>query len=413
VHTLLKRVYFFSLFLILLPSFYLADPPINVLNLAKLLWIIVLISLLLGSVLKKTSLKIRSRLLILFLLFFLSQTLSVINAQNITSFLEKFKELSSILIMLILSIYFIKSKSDVKKIIIILFIDGVINLGIQLLIVVSPNLFIGLGNLILHPNYLKAVVVNIERGRIFLASYNEMLIPLVFYILVAQAKEINKKILGISTITIITVFSALSGFRTNLLMSSFAILGTIFLYRKFTKLSLFIICIVLFTLLGLYSITPFLNSKTGIERVFDTEGNVNEISSGRVNKWEKAIQMGLSSPLTGVGLGNYFDYLPSKMQRGRTGVSSIDTQFEIAAQDPHNIFLTLFSETGVLGLISFILLLLYFIHKDLTVLIRGDQLAQSISLSFWTLLIFSLFNPSYAASFQVSFWILRTLLEVI
>ncbi|OGH16139.1 MAG: hypothetical protein A3C30_02905 [Candidatus Levybacteria bacterium RIFCSPHIGHO2_02_FULL_40_18] len=83
----------------------------------------------------------------------------------------------------------------------------------------------------------------------------------------------------------------------------------------------------------------------------------------------------------------------------------------LAAKDPHNVFASTFAETGFLGLGSLVLLLLYFLQKDIGIMKSSNDLSKTFVVSFWTLFVFALLNPSSSIIYQTLFWLLRALIE--
>jgi len=86
-------------------------------------------------------------------------------------------------------------------------------------------------------------------------------------------------------------------------------------------------------------------------------------------------------------------------------------EFELAAYDPHGIFFKIFAETGFLGLFSFLLILGYFLKNDIKILSSKEEIPKIFVVSFWTLFLYALVNPSYTTKYQVLFWLLRILVE--
>jgi len=78
----------------------------------------------------------------------------------------------------------------------------------------------------------------------------------------------------------------------------------------------------------------------------------------------------------------------------------------------HNLLVTTLAETGILGFLAIILLLLNFLSKDLYNLFKEkSDLKNAVIISFWTLMLFSLFNPHMIIRFYVLFWLYRIIIE--
>jgi O-antigen ligase len=107
-------------------------------------------------------------------------------------------------------------------------------------------------------------------------------------------------------------------------------------------------------------------------------------------------------------LGNYYDYLPSNKQQSISQNKMAKQEYDVAANDPHNVFFSTFAETGIFGLSTFIFILLYFLKKDLIIFRnKTDGLDKAFIISFWTLFIYSLANPSSSITYMSLFWLTR------
>jgi len=122
----------------------------------------------------------------------------------------------------------------------------------------------------------------------------------------------------------------------------------------------------------------------------------------------KSIEMFLSSPITGVGLGNYYDNLPSSDKISQSIFQWQNNLKIISFNHPHNIFFATIAETGIMGLVTFVSLIIYFFISDCYMIkSQVSKLYKSFILSFWCLFIYSLLNPSNTFSYLTQFWFLR------
>lgn len=89
-------------------------------------------------------------------------------------------------------------------------------------------------------------------------------------------------------------------------------------------------------------------------------------------------------------------------------------EFELSVKDPHNIFTSIFAESGIFGLISFCVLMFYILTKSLVIFKKGrpDSIKKPFILSFWILFIYSLFNPSVTFKYQALFFLFLSLIEI-
>lgn len=410
---LLEILFYLSILLCSLPTFFLVNTSLNSINLTVFLWIILFSYIALQAVINKKNLKTDKPLIIFFLIFFLCQSLSIINTHNLDAFLASYKDLISTSIFFMISIFVIQTKKNIYEIIFVLLIGLIINFLFQILILLNLSLFISLTERFLYPPYFELILANIDRGRIFLTNYDEALIPIIFY-LIFTGKDLRKNILGVISITLIVLFSLIVGFRTKILMSISALLGSLFIFKdnlgkdNFNKVIMVVMFIVISTYILLINI-PFLHIQTGLERFISVESN-QELSTGRTYYWFFAYNMGVSSPLTGVGLGNYYDNLPNHTKQSIFVIKSEEIRNKAAIYDPHNIFFRILAETGFTGLISFLTLLIYFAINDIKILFNKNDLSKTFCVSFWTLFVFSLFNPSTSITYMMFFWLFRAII---
>lgn len=134
----------------------------------------------------------------------------------------------------------------------------------------------------------------------------------------------------------------------------------IILYRNFTKSALkkymkyfFIIaiCFVIFTI-------NMINSGD-IGRLFgkvDTERD----NVGRIIRMEPAFESILEKPIAGDGIGNYYFRLNEEHV---SEVQSINYASWIQLSDPHNTYIMITSESGIIGLLIFLLIIFYIFKR--------------------------------------------------
>jgi len=408
VNKLIDKGYFLSIFLIGLPPVFFLFSYINTHSIAKLIWLFSFLILGFKSYQKGIKLDISKTFLLLFLFYFITHSLSIIPAVNGGAFLEGYEDFFFSSIFFILSAFVIKGAKDIKKILVIFFIVAFMNAGFQTVIYFYPHLFTGLGGIFLHEGYLELILINIQRQRLYMEIYDETLIPIIFYFL---TKRKNREVLT-PLFLLIGFFSFVSNFRTRFLMLVMALAGSVIVFLKEIKKYFLVLFAVGFLFFSLYSILLQSTGFTVIQRVFleDEYEDVSTVSS-RINRWKKSVEIGLSSPLLGVGLGNYYDYLDSSMKQTISLFGHQEKEFEIAAHDPHNILFKTFAETGILGLMSLIMLLMYFLRKDFNVLKSDNNLSKAFVVSFWTFFSHALFNPTTTTKYQILFWLFRILIE--
>jgi len=117
------------------------------------------------------------------------------------------------------------------------------------------------------------------------------------------------------------------------------------------------------------------------------------------------------SPITGVGLGNYYNYVEKRPFYTATN-KDYKKIISLTINHPHNSFFASLAETGIGGLISYIALIGYFLLRDMKVFFRQEvnlSLSAYIA-SFWLLFAISLSTPSFDLTYTFHFWLLRGLI---
>ncbi len=357
---------------------------------------------------RKIKVDFRKNYLILFSFFFVSQSISIINSLNISQFLYFYKDLLFVYLFIFQSLVIVNSDANKLKIIKILLITSIINIFFMLIIYFLPefsNIFL---KDILHDKYLEVLNVNKARGKYFIEFIDFAFIPLFFLFFILKKKDKVSVFLGYFFIILLIFLSTISNFRTHLLMIFFSLIGTVyFLIPKRRNFFLFL-TLFSFFIVNFLSIRLNFSPQITIERVSLSPEELGSII-GRFNMWNYALEMFKSSPLTGIGLGNYYDYLPNKEKE----VFSIFKEREILNRvtliNPHSIFFWQLAETGILGIFAFICLLFSFLKSDLNKIKSKNYLDKSFLIAFWSLFLYAVFNPPIGLRFQVLFFLLKIL----
>ena len=125
--------------------------------------------------------------------------------------------------------------------------------------------------------------------------------------------------------------------------------------------------------------------------------------SGRTYIWKNAIKMGSEKPIFGYGVRNVPDYYTKYF-------SKFEIQNSLIGGNFHNILVTVFVSSGILGLASFLLLLGYIIKRFLTYLIVSKKNSEKlIMILFFGILFGQLFESQimYSTNFiNIIFWLI-------
>ena len=340
------------LILLVLPTylikFNLFGLPINFLEIV--IWIVFLIFLIFSFIRKDFSKKIivflKNPFFIPWILFFSAGIISIFFSPDKRISLGIFKAYfidSSMFIFMLLSL--IKTKEELKKCFFALLTSA---------LVLS---FVGISQYLFYPQYL-------QDGRIkaFFSSPNYLslyLTPLIFLIPIMISKNGKEKLLPWVCLVVIaaTIFLTYSrGAWLGLILGAIVFLGIYFIQKVRSK-KVKIIIPILVLLLAISSL-PFITKgvyNLGIvstNRIYTSDNVRKEI-------WTTSSEILSKNWLFGVGLGNFQKYF-GDYTKDRINYPEYITP---NALTPHNIILNIWLQTGLLGIISFIVFLFIFFIK--------------------------------------------------
>ncbi len=409
--------YFFPLFIIsfiilLLPSIDLAFIFSH--QIAKICILIIFTYLFFSN--KIIFHRIHRNVLIVFLLFIFAQGLSVIGSNDVNSFISRFEDIffTSLLFFSSIALHNQLRNKYIFTIFYSLIFITVINSIFQLIIYFFPSFFITFLSTIISSGYVNLITMNIERNRVYFDAYDEITIPILFYVITKKNyPAVTTSILLIITTSIISVISLLTNFRTKLVMITVSILSSFITFiPKFKKTAILLLLFFCITITIVYSFASSQLHRTIFSRIQleDYTEDVKTLSS-RLEQGQKALEIITSNPFLGIGLGNY--YLYENSYNAFTIPDKNTRNIILDSQLPHNYILILIVESGLITGTLFLLLLFIFAKNDLYIFTNnGDLLHKTIVISFWTLFIYSQFNPSIGITYQTLFWTLRSILFI-
>ncbi len=177
--------------------------------------------------------------------------------------------------------------------------------------------------------------------------------PLVILIIGQLLSLCHCEAKGRSNLKVLFYFSSLFFFVIAIILAqSEAALASIIVttivmgiaHHKFRKPTIVISCVALLLLFSIPTARVFVINKISLQ---DYSGQV------RLSQWKETIELLKDHPIVGAGLSGYPNALKPYHK---------DTQFEIF-QYPHNIFLNMWVELGLLGLIAFGFLIFLFLRS--------------------------------------------------
>ena len=404
--TLLYLAFLISLFLYRIPSFYIFDTASKLLvshTISKVVDIVIFISLLIIFFLKRRryDLQINMHLIVLLLLFILSQSLSVI------LFFKFYHNFILGIIIFLLTFFFVKQNKIENFEKYLLSCGLILTLGAFIYSLFSNQILLILKPFIQN-EFMYAFLTDLSRDRRTLSLGQEIFLP--FFIIKING---NKKIFFLLSSLLITYLSIVSNYRSFLIMVLFIWLSFFIFSKKINikiprvLLGTSIFFIFLFTALTTYSG----NGVSFLDRLSLTDVN-NSLGSiqYRISATQKSIDLFFSSPITGIGLGNYYIYQKKQRPLVKGYQASYNDQ---VIYSPHNIIFQYLAETGFLGLFTFLLLVMYFLKKDLGILFLSSTNIPIFPyiVSFWSIMLFFLFNPANSIIYLSWFWFIRGIIE--
>lgn len=183
---------------------------------------------------------------------------------------------------------------------------------------------------------------------------------------------------------------------TGGLIGTAAGLGVLLLFNKKTRLPA--IAIGIATLAGLFLLPPH-NSVRQEILAQDRSGQI------RVAMWSEALELLSNRPILGAGLASY-------AQRVAPYHTLVNGEGIEIFHHPHNIFLTMWVNLGLLGLGSFILILLWFYRAGVwTTTNRQSPLVRYLIASMTTMIVTGLVDSPYIKNdLAMFFWLIPALM---
>lgn len=206
----------------------------------------------------------------------------------------------------------------------------------------------------------------------------------------------------LQVVVILSVFTALllSNYRGRILIGLISFMLVIFVNRSRS------IRLIFLTLFITASLGVFLNETSFLTRyTFQNSKDVDTIVD-RLNYSGKAMSLFLDNPLVGVGLGNYPIYSNTVRLYSASGDQNNSVSIN-SFENPHNFIVTMLAETGVLGTLTFLLIVSIFIYVDLYLYKNIHQTFIQISpfiISSWCLIVGSLidwYDPHHLVYFML------------
>lgn len=419
MHKLSKDIIliFIAIFLLRIPPLYFT-PMQSMIYTTHTVSIILLFSITIKNIFidKRINLHTQTTMeAVLILLFLLSQSIGIINALSIETFIQRYSKVV-IGIIFYFNIKLLINETNKRQLFILLkllLVGSVITFIIQTILLLLPQTYINLFVDIIYSGVYSITKANLSASKLFDDTYFELSVPIVVYFLSQHEKNNQLKVLLWVYLFSIGLVAFASNFRYRLLSYLISLVASLIFIKKTSVTKIFLIILLCF--LSISFVDPILRQVSKItltDRLINNEEYSDSSSiSWRIDMFKSSIDLA-NSQVFGVGLGNMYDYL--KKSTMGTGNLSPEMSRSIAAlmAGPHNIFFQYLGETGYIGLIAFIILLCFFIKRDYLILTGLNSRIESkvFVLMFWTLMLIVEFFPATNLTFYMLFFSLRGLI---
>jgi len=337
-----------------------------------------------------------------------------------TLFLKTYQNVILSIIVFFLTFFIVSTQNkSLQKIHSFILFCGVFLMSFEIISIVFRTQFIEVFKHFFQQEVVDAYMINIDRGRSSFESNNELFIP--FFLFSGSASLLFKyKYMGIGLLTIF--LSVFSNNRTRFISVLFA-LGAYF-YFVIGKRVKNTIKIVVFLCVFIFVIgTATLASRSMNELTIFSRFTLDETSSDyasqnfRIESLKQSISIALQKPITGIGLGNYyyFNLIKGVNYKDSTTAKSYERRYhEQVNYSPHNIFAQTLAETGFLGFISLMMILIYFLRRDFFLIVVKKKLESfQYIIASWIVFISMFLNPPQTLFINGWFWFLRGIVEAI
>lgn len=335
------------------------------------------------------------------MLVFITFSISVVNANNLSAFVRDFEGLLFAVMFYFNTLYMINAYKE--RFVWIFFATimsaKAISVVDEFFLFFSRKLYFQIGEIFLYQSQIDFLQANSFRDRLYLNKFNEIIIPIVFFVLTTTKKNLIKagSFLFIISIGTLALFS---GWRIRLLAYFIGMIESIrwFLQSNYSsKTKQLLILFAISTLVLFYFGNSYMYETTGystLGRLLLEESEDVSALTSRLNFFNKSIDLFMSSPIFGIGMGQYAYEGSDPFIKNFTTVDEYRLQQELLAVGAHNIFFHYLAETGLLGFSALILFILTAFFTDIRPYFssKTDIKKKASIVAFWLLVLFGLFH---------------------
>lgn len=358
-------------------------------------------------------------LIVLIFLLLVELSLGVLYAVDIKQFLLRYKDIFLGIVMFFLGVIYGKNLDKIAKVILI---GLCFSLAYQAVMFFSPDLFSTIAKVFLYDRHLQLVLGNIDRGRLYIETFDEVIILILIWWLIKRYPD-KERFYSIGLFSLVGFFAFVSNFRTRILVLVISVGGYLFyaLFKKVKRelaispkkitLLLFISIAVLLSAVVADSLAVRISGFSFVDRLtFGDEREDVQTISFRIKQLQKSWELAEDNFSFGVGLGNYYETLPFTKSYHLFHSLTRTTPVSGAAEYIHSIIGTFLAEGGYWAAIIFLILTFKFLSDDYQIIKNKAGRASLLVFSFWGIYIYSLFHPFVPFTLQGLFWFLRGLL---
>jgi len=367
---------------------------------------------------------VKNSLFIPILFYFIAMTASLLAAQNLEAAISDFATITFGLLFFYLAFSLISSKKQIYWFFATVLFSAILVSLIGFVAFLAPGFYKAVARNFVYEASFRLYLFNRERGRIFPLWDIELMIP--FFLFLIFQKDKILKALGMMGGGLLSLMVFLTNFRYRFVAFVFGIIAYPFLNKRFLKFVPFLLLLII--VFGAYLFwSERVLGVSIVSRFFleDPQADLLPLQARVEMAWQ-SLEMFLSSPLLGVGLGNYFDNFslrvgyagPPLFYFGLPHEAFLVLVFE-NYKGPHNLFLSTLAETGIIGLVALLYLLKSLFNQDIVLFkriksIQSTQVASVLIVSSWaTILAAQFININTSLGALIFFWTVRGILAAI
>lgn len=230
-----------------------------------------------------------------------------------------------------------------------------------------------------------------------LAGQLSMLIPVLVVVLCNSSRRIAKHWFLALTLMLSCVTLILNGTRGAWIAVSVVCLGYVllFLYKNYKTVYWPKIIIAIVLVISVFSMVVY-HMPGARERTISMMKFQDRNLGARFAMWPSAFDMFTDHLLVGVGVGNYHEQYAEKYARAELIVKHTGSLYEswLVHKHPHNSFLHLLAETGLLGFCTFLSLYLYVLFHFCSRVSAKEDFSMWANAALMVTSVFLLFGMS-------------------